>query len=196
MTALFEDEKSPAYEAGHLARNASMPLNAMLSPVSTTPTWPIAPRTRIWPAVAIATLAAVLAAAALIVALTRPSAEAKGSVSSVPTTATYTQADVATAHQKLCDAYAMAARAGEIETKGGDPALAGVAGVNGALILQTAAAAPALAASDRSAALALAEAYRVAIAVAAYSKSDDPTWISVTKDVNARDVAMKQICNA
>lgn len=91
---------------------------------------------------------------------------------------------------------AMAVKAVDLETLHSDPALAGAATTNGVLILQTAAADPALVASERSTALALAKAYRFFTATAASMTRDDPAWLSVIDDANARDVEMKRFCNA
>lgn len=91
---------------------------------------------------------------------------------------------------------AMAVKAVDLETLHSDPALAGAATTNGVLILQTAAADPALVASERSTALALAKAYRFFPATAASMTRDEPAWLSVIDDANARDVEMKRFCNA
>ncbi|MDX1887903.1 hypothetical protein SBI63_31565 [Mycolicibacterium sp. 120270] len=144
-----------------------------------------------WPATALAALAAVLAGAALVVALVRSAATETAAPSAAPT---YTAAEADAAQQKLCDAYRLAARAVQIETHGGGPALARVASVNGAVMLESAAAAPALAPSDRKAAQALAEAYRTATAVGSFAGVDDPEWRSAADDVNAKDAVMKEVC--
>jgi hypothetical protein len=88
-------------------------------------------RTATWPAIVIATIAATVAVAALIVAVTRSSPRP-----AISTTPTYTTADTAAAHQKLCEVYKLAARAVQIDTNGSNPAFAGIATVNGAVMLE------------------------------------------------------------
>ncbi|WP_232021845.1 hypothetical protein [Mycobacterium basiliense] len=161
---------------------------------------PPAPRSRTWPltalAIIIAIVGVVLGAAALIVALTHPTNSNSGGAATTTASPTYTAAETAAAHQKLCDVYKMAARAVQIETNGDDPALANISTVNGAVMLQQAAnAAPALTPSDRAAALELAEAYSNSTAVASFAKGrDDPEWRSVSDDVIAKDTHMKAVC--
>ncbi|ORB93563.1 hypothetical protein B4U45_02155 [Mycobacterium persicum] len=158
------------------------------------PTYPPA-RPRTWPAVALSVVAALLGAAALIVALTRPTT---GGTTAGPATSapTYTAAEVAAAHQKVCDVYKLAARAVQIQTNRDDPALANISTVNGAVMLQQAvSAAPALARGDRIAALALADAYSNSTAVASFARGrDDPAWRTASDDVIAKDAQMKALC--
>nr|WP_084293567.1 hypothetical protein [Mycobacterium gastri] len=162
-----------------------------------TPTHPTQPGTgsRVWQAVGLA-IAIALGAAALIVALTRPttSGTAAGLATSAP--ATYTSAEVAAAHQKLCEVYKLVAHAVQIDTNSDDPAFARVTSVNAAMVLdQTVNAAPALANDDRSAALALAEAYTHASAVASViTGRGDPEWRAAADAVNAKDARMKAVC--
>ncbi|MEE2851288.1 MAG: hypothetical protein VX424_01355 [Actinomycetota bacterium] len=87
----------------------------------------------------------------------------------------------------------MAARAVQIATNGDNQALSGIATVNGALILEHAVSTdPAIPTGDRAAALALAEAYSNAQAIAAtVQQRDDPLWQSTISDVNTKDAAMK-----
>ncbi len=108
---------------------------------------------------------------------------------------TYTAAETAAAHQKLCEVYKLAARAVQIQTHSDNQAL-GVAGaVNGALMLDQAVnAAPALTPGDRAAALALAEAYTNANAVGSYTHRDDLASQAVIDDVIAKDARMKAAC--
>lgn len=64
------------------------------------------------------------------------------------------------AHKDLCDVYTVASCAVQIETNGDNPALSGIAVVNGALMLEHVVGAhPEMSPTDRDAALALAEAY-------------------------------------
>lgn len=159
---------------------------------STHPAHPT-PRSRIW-SVAAPVIALALATAALIVALialARPADDPPAPT----TTPTYTAAQTDAAHQRLCEVYQLAARSVQIETHSGNQALAGVATVNGALMLEQAvSAAPALAPADRSAALTLAEAYTRASAMASSVHRDDPEWQAVVDDVNAKDARMKAVC--
>ncbi|WP_231982301.1 hypothetical protein [Mycobacterium sp. E183] len=83
----------------------------------------------------------------------------------------------------------------QIESNGGGVALARIATVNGAAMLETAAAAPALKPDDRTAALALARTYRDLTAVGSVvNGSGDPAWQAAIADVNAADGAMKKLC--
>jgi hypothetical protein len=71
-----------------------------------------------WPAVVLAALAALVAAAALVVALTRPSSSpspetTKGSP--------YSAAEIAAAQQQLCDTYKLVAKAVQVDTNGNNP---------------------------------------------------------------------------
>ncbi len=91
--------------------------------------------------------------------------------------------------------YKLAARSVQIDTNGGDPALARVTSVNGALMLDQAVnAAPALTSAERATATTLAEAYTRASAMASSLHRDDPAWQEVVDDVNTKDAQMKTIC--
>lgn len=157
------------------------------------PPYPVAPaaRCRMWPALATAAIASLLAVAALIVALVRPAASTSSATS---TSSSYSVAEVAAAHQKLCDAYKLAARAVQIETHGTSPERAGIAEVNGAMILKEAVNGyPAITPNDRATAVELADAYNNIAAVA--SLSDNSAWQTALDDTNAKDAAMKKVCN-
>ncbi|OBG67659.1 hypothetical protein A5703_11670 [Mycobacterium sp. E188] len=150
-------------------------------------------RSRAWPAIVLAAVALSAAVAALAVAIMRPTTPAPASTAS--TAPTYTSADAAAAQKQMCDAYSRAARAVQIESNGGGVALARIATVNGAAMLETAAAAPALKPDDRTAALALARTYRDLTAVGSVvNGSGDPAWQAAIADVNAADGAMKKLC--
>ncbi|MEB4212348.1 hypothetical protein [Mycobacterium sp. 94-17] len=173
--------------------------NAGPPPSSThwTPAFPTQPppRPRTWPAIALAAIAVLMGIAALVVALTRPTSSQSGASSTTSTTPAYTADQVAAAHQKLCDAYKLAARAVQIETNGTNQAFAGIATVNGAVMLEEAVNnSPALAASERAAALALAESYSNVAATSSLASGQDPAWQSALNDANTKDAAMKQIC--
>ncbi|CCK64247.1 hypothetical protein [Mycobacterium canetti] len=160
-----------------------------------TPTHPPAPRSSIWQAVGLA-IALVLGAAALIVALTRPTASGPAATVATTAAATYTAEETAAAHQKLCEVYKRAARSVQIDTHGDSPALSRVSTVNGALMLEQAVnSAPALAPADRAAALTLAEAYTSATSAASSAHRDDREWQAVMDDVNAKDAQMKAVCS-
>ena len=158
------------------------------------PTQP-APRSRTWLLLAMAGIGIVLGAAALAVALMRPTNSDPTGVSATTAPPTYTPAETAAAHEKLCDVYKLAARSVQIDTNGDNQALAGVALVNGAVMLEQAVdAAPALAPGDRAAALALAPAYTNANAVGSFSHRDDPALQAALDDANAKDAQMKAVC--
>ncbi|ORV79976.1 hypothetical protein AWC07_22010 [Mycobacterium gastri] len=168
-------------------------------PAQQSPPYPTYPptRSRIWPVVALSVLATLLGAAALIVALTRPTTSGTSASSATSAPPTYTSAEVAAAHQKLCEVYKLAARQVQIETNGTNPALAAAAGVNGAVMLiQAVDGAPALSPGDRAAALALAEAYTSTNAMGSYLGRDDPALQAAIDDVIAKDARMKAVCGA
>ncbi len=168
------------------------------SPTSWAPTFPTQPppRPRAWPAVALAAIAVVLGAAALVIALTRPAGSSPAVSSATSTPPSYTADQTAAAHQKLCDAYKLAARAVQIETNGKNSDRANLATVNGAVMLEHAVNGnPGIAAADRAAALALAESYsNVAATSSVATGSDDPAWQSALTDANAKDAAMQKVC--
>lgn len=154
------------------------------------------PRPRAWSATILGAIAVLLGAAALVVALTRPTSS-PSSVHSITSTApSYTAEQTAAAHKQLCDTYKLAAHAVQIDTNGDNPAFAGIATVNGAVMLeQTASTLPALPPGDRAAALALAAAYSNAQATASLVQTrDDPAWRSASDEVSAKDAAIKKVC--
>ncbi|BBX75599.1 hypothetical protein MSHI_35050 [Mycobacterium shinjukuense] len=79
-----------------------------------------------------AAVAAVVAVAALIVALTNARPAAAPATTSLPT---YTAAETAAAQRQLCDTYKLAAHAVEVDTGGNNRALARIADTNGAVML-------------------------------------------------------------
>ncbi|UCA22814.1 hypothetical protein LTS70_20050 [Mycobacterium kansasii] len=165
-----------------------------------TPPYPVqlAPRSRSWPLAALAGIgivAIVLSAAALIVALTRPTSSSPAAAPATTASPTYTAAKIAAAHQKLCDVYRVAARSVQVATNGDSTALANIATVNAAAMLErTVDSTAALTATDRTSALALAEAYGNATALAV--ERDTVAWQSAADDVNAKDARMKALCGA
>jgi hypothetical protein len=147
------------------------------------------PRARTWPAVALAAIALVVAVAALIVALTNSTRTASPPTTTVPT---HSAAETGAAQRQLCDTYALAARAVQVETNGSDKALARVALTNAAAILDNAAADLALDPTHRDAARALANAFRTTTALA--SGGTDAQWQASLDDGNAKDAVMKKVC--
>lgn len=164
-----------------------------------TPPFPMQrrPRPRAWLAIALSATAVLLGAAALVVVLTRPTSTGSSVPSTTSTAPSYTADQTAAAHKQLCDAYKLAAHAVQIDTNGDNPAFAGIATVNAAVMLvQTASTVPALPPGDRAAALALAAAYSNAQATASLVQTrDDPAWRAVSDEVNAKDSAMKRVCS-
>ncbi|VBA39725.1 hypothetical protein LAUMK191_03104 [Mycobacterium attenuatum] len=151
---------------------------------------------RVWHAVGLA-IAITLGAAALIVAFTRPTTSGTTARPATSAPPTYTAAEVAVAHQKLCEVYKLAARSVQTDTHGGNQALAGVALVNGAVMLEQAVnAAQALSPADRAAALALADAFINVNAVGSFAPIDDPASQTAINDANAKDARMNALCGA
>lgn len=170
-------------------------------PVAQPPTgnWPPPPylpqpasRSRPWLAIAVAVTAAV-AVAALILGLTRPM-DPHSSTTTATTPPAYTHAETAAAQQQLCDTYKLAAHAVQVDTNGNDKALARTATTNAAVMLDNAAADPALDAQHRDAARALATAYLTATAKATNGVAADAEWQAALDDVIAKDSAMKKVC--
>jgi hypothetical protein len=158
-----------------------------------TPAYPPqpAPRSRTWPTVALPAIAAVVAVAALIVALTRSTPAAPAPTATAPT---YTAAETVAAQKQLCDTYKLAARAVQIDTNGNNPALARIADTNGAVMLDMAAANPALDATLRDAARALATAYITVTAKGNTDVANDAEFRATIDDVVAKDAVMKKVC--
>lgn len=121
------------------------------------PTFPMQPphRPRAWSALVLAAIAVLLGGAALVVALTRQANSSPAiSASTSSISPTFTPEETAAAHQKLCDAYKLAARSIDIDTNTDNRALADAVSVNAAVLLQQAiSAAPAISSGDRAAAL-------------------------------------------
>lgn len=163
-------------------------VRATIGAVSTPP-WPAPPaRPRTWPAYAISAIAIVLAVVALF---TRPAAPVAPPAPSAPT---HSAADTSAAQQHLCDSYQLAARAARTDTAGTDQALARTSLTNGALMLETAAADPALDGSHRDAARALSAAYQRMVAVGAKGVTTDAEYQAAVDDGLAKDAAMKAVC--
>ncbi|POX84837.1 hypothetical protein C3477_24950 [Mycobacterium kansasii] len=144
-------------------------------------------RLPVWPAIVFGTIAAFVAAAALIVALI-PSTPV------TPLAPVYTTAETAAAQRQLCSTYELVAQASRVDTAGSDKALARIATTNGALMLYMAAANPALDASHRDAARALATAEGTLTATGSYGVATDAEYQAVLDDAIAKDAAMKKVC--
>lgn len=142
-----------------------------------------------WPAIALAAIASVLAIVALVVCLTRPAFSATRTTSH-----RYSGAETATAQRQLCDSYKLAARAVEVDTGGNDRALARIATTNGAVMLDNAAANPALNLKDREAALALAAAYGTLTAMSNNVVATDSQYQVALDDITAKNAVMKSMC--
>lgn len=137
----------------------------------------------------LAAIAALLSVAALIVAIISLTRSADAS------TPHYTAAQQADAKKRLCDSYRLAAHAEHVETNTPDNvALARLSATNGALILETAAADPALDPQYRDAARALALTYQTVVALSTGRAGDDPELGAAIDDANARDRDLIGLC--
>ncbi|MGB3334385.1 MAG: hypothetical protein WBA79_16430 [Mycobacterium sp.] len=106
---------------------------------------------------------------------------------------TFTVAQKAEAKTQLCDRFGLAAQAAHIETAlDGETALARISMINGALMLENAAADPALATEYRDAARALAAAYQTMAATG--SLGDSGKFQATVDATNANVAVMKELC--
>lgn len=147
-------------------------------------------RTRPWLPIAVVVTGGV-AAAALVVALTRPTSS-HTSVDS--TTPTHTTTEIATAQQRLCETYKIAARAVRVDTNGSDKAFARTALTNSAVLLYNVSNDPTLDEQHRSAAQALGTAYLTDTAKSSEGAASEAEFQQAVADVNAKDAAMKKVC--
>ena len=165
-------------EFGSTIRNVTM----------TPPPWPaphaIQPRRH--SAIVLAALAALLAAGASILAIL--------ALTRLPGTAHYTAAQRAEAKTELCNRYKPAMDAVHIETNGTDAALARIAVVNGALILEGALMNPALATDYRDAAQAVVQAYEDLVVQSSSGKAGDPRFDEALDVVTAKERSLKELC--
>nr|WP_231984378.1 hypothetical protein [Mycobacterium sp. E342] len=136
-------------------------------------------------------MTAVVATAALIVALVRPTESRSPTTASTPT---YGAAEITAAQQELCDTYKLAALAVQVDTNGGDKAFAPIALTNSAVMLSNAATDPALDAEHRNAARALAAAYLTDTAKSSECAATEAEFRAAVHDVNAKDAVTKRIC--
>jgi hypothetical protein len=149
-----------------------------------------ASRPRPWLAIAVGVTAA-LAVAALVVALTRPTASRPTPAVAAPA---HPPAEVSAAGRQLCDTYKLVARAVDVDTGGQDRALARIATTNGAVMLDNAAANQALEAKPRDAARALAAAYGTLTAMGSNVVATDAQYQAALDDITAKDAVMKSVC--
>ena len=147
-------------------------------------------RPRPWLAISLA-VASAIAVAALVVALTRPTTVRPVATTTAPTCSA---AETGAAQQTICDTYKLVARAVEVDTSGNDKALARTADTNGAVMLDTASANPALDTNHRDAAHALAMAYGKVTAMGNSAVASDADYRAALDNVIAKNDAMKEVC--
>jgi hypothetical protein len=150
-----------------------------------------ASRSQTWPAIALAAIALVVAVAALIMAITNSTRTTPPPQTTPPS---HTAAEAAAAQKQLCDTYKTVARAVGADTNAGDKALARIALTNAAVMLDDAAANPALDANDRDATRALATAYLTETAKSSSDAFTDSEFRAALDDVVAKDAVMKKVC--
>lgn len=134
--------------------------------------------------------AMVVAIAALILALTRPTAAKPTPINTPPT---YSAVETSTAQRRLCDTYKLAARSVETDTNGTDKAIARVALANAAGMLDDATADPAIDAKLRDAVRSLAAAYRTSNALS--SVATDAEYRAALDDIIAKDAPVRNACS-
>lgn len=149
------------------------------------------PRQRAWLAMLLAGVATIVAIVALMVALTRPTATQPAATTTAPTPSA---AETSAAEQRLCDTYRLGAQAVQVDTNGHDVALGRIALTNAAAMLDNAAADPALDATYREPARALAASYRKGTAMGNRDVATDAQFQAALDDINAKDAAMKRVC--
>jgi hypothetical protein len=142
-------------------------------------------------ALSLAAISVVLSTIALMLTLAHG---ARAASSTNTTQRTYSADETLTAQRQLCDTYKLVAQAAQVDTAGTDKALARIATTNGALMLDMSAANPALDASHREAARALATAYGTLTAKGTYGVASDADYRAALDDAIAKDVAMKKLC--
>ncbi|MGV0625631.1 hypothetical protein ABQE43_06980, partial [Mycolicibacter minnesotensis] len=98
------------------------------------------------------------------------------------------------AKAELCDRYKQVLIAVNIETNGPDAGLARIALVNGAFIVDQAAANPALESEYRAAANALVWAYENMVVVASSGGTTYPPFDAALEEVIAKEQAVEDLC--
>lgn len=134
----------------------------------------------------LAVLAVLLAVAALIVAIV--------ALTRLPAAPSYTTSQRTEAKTELCGRYKPAMDAVHIETNGTDAALARIAVVNGALILEGALMNPALATDYRDSAQAVVQAYEDLVVQSSSGKAGDPRFDAALDAVTAKERSLKELC--
>lgn len=142
-------------------------------------------------ALALAAIATIAATAALALLFTRPTNSGSSATRTSPSPAA---PDVASAEQRLCDTYRLAAKAVQVDTSGSDKGLARVATTNGAIMLEMAAADPALDFTYRDAARALAMSYATLTAKSSSGVANDAEFQSALDDIVSKNSVMKKVC--
>jgi hypothetical protein len=142
-------------------------------------------------ALALAAIATLAAAASLVVVLTRHADSGSRSTNATPS---HPPAEVAAAQRQLCGTYKLVAHAPQVDTTGGDKALAPIATTNGAVMLNMTAPNPALDPEHRDAARALATAYGTLTAKGSYGVATDSQYHAALDDAIAKDAAMEKVC--
>ncbi|WP_244604169.1 hypothetical protein [Mycobacterium attenuatum] len=82
----------------------------------------------------------------------------------------------------------------QVDTNGNNPALARIATTNAAVMLENAAANPALDTADRDAARALATAYLTTTAMGNRDVASDTDFRAALDDLVAKDAVMRKVC--
>ncbi|OBJ28512.1 hypothetical protein A5631_20730 [Mycolicibacter heraklionensis] len=118
-----------------------------------------------------------------IVALTR-----------APASPTYSTAQKTAAKTDLCGQFKPAMNAIHIETNGPDAGLGRIALINGALVLESATANPALDPTYRDAAQAVESAYQDLVIESSSGKAGDPQFDNVVNTANAKERVLKDLC--
>lgn len=124
-----------------------------------------------------------LSAGALIVALSRPTGPAAPSA-----------AEQSAANARLCARFRLASAVTHVETNGGGPALASIALTNSAVMLEDAAADPAVDRKHQDAALDLAVAYQDMTAKGSVLTQGAAEGTQLIAQTNAKEQALRDLC--
>jgi hypothetical protein len=146
-------------------------------------------------ALAVVGLIAVAALAVAVIGITRPTQTDAGKAPRPANPSpTFAPEQVASAKKELCAAYHLAAHSVNVDTHVSDTALARISLVNGAGMLDAAAANPALNSEDRDAAHALASAYRTSNAVSSDTDVSSPLYQTTIDEITRANGVMAKIC--
>ncbi|MFL0278218.1 hypothetical protein [Mycobacterium sp. SMC-19] len=110
------------------------------------------------------------------------------------TSPTPSAAQKTAARADLCDRFKPARSAIHIETNGPDAGLGRIALINGALVLESATANPALDPTYRDAAQAVESAYQDLVIESSSGKAGDPRFDNVVNTANAKERVLKELC--